>query len=121
MRCRPAVSSLLALFSISVLPAATPPSASVPLTAEQILQKVTFPEEFSATVFAAPPDVSYPVFISAAPDGTLFIGCDQNGSLGREPSRGSIVRARDTNGDGRADEFKVFARMDSPRGVAWDQ
>ena len=27
---------------------------------------------------------------------------------------------RDTDGDGKADEFKVFAEMDSPRGVIWD-
>lgn len=92
-----------------------------PLTSEQILQKVTFPPEFTATVFASPPAVSYPIFLSAAADGTLFIGCDQNGSLGREPNRGRVIRARDTDGDGRADQFTTFATMDSPRGVAWDQ
>ena len=27
---------------------------------------------------------------------------------------------RDTDGDGRADEFKTFAEMESPRGVIWD-
>ena len=53
-----------------------------PLTPEQILKKVTWPkEQFDATVFASPPKVAYPIYVSAAPDGTLFIGCDPNGSL----------------------------------------
>src|SRR4051794_5337217 len=55
-----------------------------PLTPEQILAKIKYPSEFEATVFASPPDISYPIFISAAPDGTLFVGCDQNGSIDRK-------------------------------------
>ena len=96
-----------------------PPAA--PLTpAAEILQRVTFPPEFEATVFASPPHVSYPVFISAAPDGTLFVACDENGSLDRKPDRGKVVRCKDTDGDGQADVFTTFAKMDSPRGVIWD-
>lgn len=90
------------------------------LTDAEILKRITYPPEFNATVFASPPDISYPIFISAAPDGTLFVGCDENGSLDREPGRGRVVMCRDTNGDGKADQFSNFARMDSPRGVAWD-
>ena len=96
-------------------------AADAPLTpAAEILQRVTFPPEFEATVFAAPPNVSYPVFISAAPDGTLFVACDENGSLDRKPDRGKIVMCKDTDGDGQADVFTTFAKMDSPRGVVWD-
>jgi putative heme-binding domain-containing protein len=91
-----------------------------PLSAADILKKVTFPPAFHATVFAAPPNISYPIFLSAAPDGTLFVGCDQNGSLDRRPNRGRVVMCRDTDGDGVADQFSDFAKMDSPRGVAWD-
>lgn len=91
------------------------------LTPDEILKKITYPPEFNATVFASPPDISYPIFVSAAPDGTLFVGCDENGSLDRKPGRGRVVMCQDTNGDGRADNFSTFARMDSPRGVAWDQ
>lgn len=44
------------------------------LTSEQILNKVTWPrDEFDATVFASPPDISYPIFLSSAPDGTLLM------------------------------------------------
>lgn len=88
---------------------------SAPLTSEQILKRITVPAGFEAAVFASPPQVSYPIFVSAGPDGTLFIGCDENGSLDRQPGRGRVVMARDTDGDGRADQFSTFAKMDSPR------
>jgi len=39
------------------------------------------------TLFAAPPAVNYPVFISAAIDGTLYVSSDGNGSTGRQPNR----------------------------------
>src|SRR5690349_5243532 len=87
-------------------------ASPLPLSPEQILRKVTHPPEFDATVFASPPDISYPIFISAAPDGTLFVGCDQNGSLDRKPNRGKVVMCKDTDGDGRADSFSDFAKMD---------
>ena len=96
-------------------------AAEPPLTpAAEILKRVTFPPEFEATVFAAPPQISYPVFISAASDGTLFVACDENGSLDRKPDRGKVVMCKDTDGDGQADVFTTFAKMDSPRGVVWD-
>lgn len=84
------------------------------------LKDITLPGGFSASIFARPPAVSYPIFVSATPDGTLFVGCDGNGSGGRDKDRGRILRLRDLDGDGRADEIKVFATVDSPRGVAVD-
>ena len=84
------------------------------------LKDLSLPEGFEASIFARPPAVSYPIFVSATPDGTLFVGCDGNGSGGRDPQRGRILRLRDLDADGRADEVKVFATVDSPRGVAVD-
>ncbi len=79
------------------------------------------PTGFSATIFARPPLVNYPVFVSAAPDGTLYVSSDGNGSTSRDKHRGRIVRLRDTDGDGRADESVDFVPdVDSPRGVVWD-
>ncbi len=86
----------------------------------EILKEVTVPEGFDVTVFAAPPAVNYPVFVAAAPDGTLYVSSDGNGSLGRDPKRGRIIRLRDLDNDGRADETKVFCEVDSPRGLVWD-
>ncbi len=88
--------------------------------ADGFLAGVKLPAGFKATLFAAPPDVGYPTCLSAAPDGTLYVGVDENGSLDRATGRGRIVRCRDKNDDGRADEFIEFAKVDSPRGVAWD-
>lgn len=85
------------------------------------LADVQVPEGFEATLFAAPPAVNYPTFVAAAPDGTVYVSVDKNGSLDRQPHRGSVVRLRDIDGDGRADESKLFvADVDSPRGLVWD-
>lgn len=91
-----------------------------PRTDEDILKSVKLPEGYAATVFAKPPELGYPTSVSAAVDGTIFVAVDENGSIDRKEGRGRVVRMRDTDGDGKADDFKVFAEMDSPRGVIWD-
>jgi putative membrane-bound dehydrogenase-like protein len=100
-----------------------PPRAEKPSAAQEaaILADVHVAEGFDVTVFAAPPMVNYPVFVAAAPDGTVYVSSDGNGSLGRDPKRGRIIRLRDLDGDGRADETKVFAEVDAPRGLVWDK
>ena len=86
-----------------------------------LLKDVKVADGFEVTLFSAPPQSNYPVFISAAPDGTLFVSSDGNGSLDRKPNRGRILRLRDTDGDGRADEVKEFVKdVDSPRGLVAD-
>ncbi len=99
-----------------------PPSIESLTPAEEanILKDVKVAEGFEATLFAAPPAVNYPVFVAASTDGTLYVSSDGNGSLGRDPERGRVIRLRDTNGDGRADESKVFCEIDAPRGLVWD-
>ncbi len=86
----------------------------------EILKDVKVPEGFEATLFASPPAVNYPVFVAAATDGTLFVSSDGNGSLGRDAGRGRVIRLRDLDGDGKADETKVFCKVDAPRGLVWD-
>ena len=86
-----------------------------------ILKDVKVQEGFDVTLFANSQAANYPVYVSAAPDGTLYVSSDGNGSLGRQPHRGRIIRLRDTDGDGRADEVKEFVKdVDSPRGLVWD-
>jgi putative membrane-bound dehydrogenase-like protein len=88
---------------------------------KKILSEVKVPEGFEAKLFAAPPAVIYPVSVCAAPDGTVYVAVDKNGSLDRKPNHGAIYRLRDLDGDGRADETKLFvANVDSPRGLVWD-
>ncbi|MGB1725280.1 MAG: DUF7133 domain-containing protein, partial [Limisphaerales bacterium] len=82
--------------------------------------RVNPPDGFNLTVFAQPPLVNYPVCLTAASTGELFVGIDEQGSLGKEKGRGRVVRCLDTNGDGRADEVNTFAKMDHPRGLIYD-
>jgi putative heme-binding domain-containing protein len=85
------------------------------------LAAITVPEEFDVKVFATPPVVNYPVAVGAAPDGTLYVAVDGNGSLSAMEHMGRILRVRDTNGDGVADEVKNFVPdINSPRGVLWN-
>jgi putative membrane-bound dehydrogenase-like protein len=87
----------------------------------ELLGECKLPEGFEATLFAYPPAVNYPVFVAAAPDGTLFVSSDKNGSLDRELKRGSIIRLKDLDGDGRADQSNLYVdNVDSPRGLVWD-
>lgn len=107
--------------SSSLLPAANEDKTK-PLTDQEILADVKVPAEFDLTIFARPPLAFYPVYVAAAPDGTVYVSADKNGSLGRKPNYGSVLRVRDTNGDGVADESKAFVpNVDSPRGLVWDK
>jgi putative membrane-bound dehydrogenase-like protein len=81
---------------------------------------VKAPDGFKLTIFAQPPLVNYPVCLTAASTGELFVGIDEQGSLGKEKGRGRVVRCLDTDGDGRADQINTFAKMDHPRGLIYD-
>jgi putative heme-binding domain-containing protein len=75
------------------------------------------PEGFVMREFAGPPDADYPAAITAAANGDVYVSSDQNGSLGHKKNMGRIIRCRDKDGDGKADEFiKFVPDVDSPRG-----
>jgi putative membrane-bound dehydrogenase-like protein len=80
---------------------------------------VRAPAEFEVTLYAAPPKVGYPVALAAALAGELFVAVDEQGSLGRTPGGGKVLRCVDKDGDGKVDEVKVFAKMEHPRGLLW--
>ncbi len=96
----------------------------VDLTPEEeakILEGVSAADGFDLTLFAPSQTANYPVFVAAAPNGDLYVSSDGNGSLGREAKRGRVLRLRDKDGDGRADEVTEFVKeVDSPRGLIWD-
>jgi putative membrane-bound dehydrogenase-like protein len=105
-----------------------PPGTAVPKLQEVAREKLAAglarevkpPAGFTGTLFATPAEANYPVFVAATADGTLFVSSDGNGSLGRDPNRGRILRLRDTDGDGAADEVKEFVNdLDSPRGLVF--
>ena len=118
MRSRPLLLAFHAAF-LPVVALAQPADQAARET--KILADVKVPAGFEATVFSSPPQSNYPVYAAAAPDGTVYISSDKNGSLDRKAHRGSVVRLRDLDGDGRADEAKPFVPdVDSPRGLVWD-
>jgi putative heme-binding domain-containing protein len=78
---------------------------------------VGLPTDWKINVFAAPPNIEYPTSISAAANGDIYVSSDPNGSLGKDPKFGRIIRATDTDGDGKADKFQDFVpHVKSPRG-----
>ncbi|MGC4015414.1 MAG: hypothetical protein QM755_12990 [Luteolibacter sp.] len=91
--------------------------ASVLLLSLSAPAAMAVPEGFTVRDFAGPPQVMYPTAASAAANGDVYISSDKNGSLGHKPDFGKIVRATDTDGDGKADQFQDFVpSVDSPRG-----
>lgn len=82
-------------------------------------ESVKVPPAFEATLFAAPPKVNYPVAIACEPSGAVYVAVDEQGSLGRTPGGGKILRCIDSNDDGKVDAITVFAKVDHPRGIAY--
>ena len=100
------------------------PPKVVQLSAEEeaaILKEVKVPEGLDVSLFAPAATANYPVYVAAAPNGDVYVSSDGNGSLGRNPHRGRVLRLRDTDRDGRADQVTEFVKdIDSPRGLVWD-
>jgi putative membrane-bound dehydrogenase-like protein len=97
-----------------------PPRGAAPLKPvddKTIGEVVKAPPGFRVTLFAAPPKVGYPVTLAVAPDGEVFVAVDEQGSLGRSPGGGRVLRCLDDDGDGKAERVNVFARMEHPRGL----
>jgi putative membrane-bound dehydrogenase-like protein len=105
------------------LPPLPPPRGSLSVSAETaaaVAAAVKAPAGFTVTAFAAPPVANYPACLTATHDGVVFVCVDRNGSLQTDSGMGYIARLVDRDQDGRADEYTVFAALDSPRGVVFD-
>lgn len=79
------------------------------------------PDGFTATVFAYAPDIKSPASIAASPDGRLFVGEDEyNTQPKRDPGLSRVKLCVDTDNDGSADKFTVFAdKINSPQGMTY--
>jgi putative heme-binding domain-containing protein len=130
----PCAAALIASFAVSAQqgpppqPAAgTPPLPPVRGTltisrevSDAILGAVKPPPGFAVTPFAAPPVVNYPACLTATHDDVVFVCVDRNGSLQTDANMGYIARLVDTDRNGQADAYTVFATLDSPRGLVFD-
>ena len=90
-----------------------------PIDEATFRQNVHVPPNFEATLCAAPPKVSYPVAIACEPAGAVYVAVDEQGSLGRTPGGGRILRCVDQNNDGKVDDVTIFAKVEHPRGVTY--
>src|SRR3982750_3311659 len=86
----------------------------------KVLGQMKAPDGFTLLHFAGPPFAMYPTAVAPAPDGSVYVGVDLNLAQGAVKGRGRVVRLVDTDGDGRADRYTIFADVDSPRGIAVD-
>jgi putative membrane-bound dehydrogenase-like protein len=90
-----------------------------PIDSATFAANVQAPPEFDVTLYAAPPQVNYPVAIAATPGGDVLVAVDQQGSLGRTPGGGKILLCKDRDFDGDADAVIEFAKVEHPRGVCY--
>lgn len=86
---------------------------------QKFATEVKVPNGFEATLFAAPPKVNYPVAVACEPSGAIYVAVDEQGSLGRTPGGGKILRCVDKDGDGKMDSVTTYCKVDHPRGVAY--
>ena len=129
LACRRVIlhSSLMLLATIGAMRLASaqgaPKSGTVTHNAARenaLLAGVKIPDGFTLTMFAAPPAAMYPVCLTGTVQGAVFVCVDPNLSLSAAKGKGRVMRLVDTDGDGKADTYTVFAEMDSPRGLAYD-
>jgi putative membrane-bound dehydrogenase-like protein len=102
------------------LPPARGTLTVTPEAADAVRKAVKAPAGFTVTAFATPPVANYPTCVTATHEGVVFVCVDRNGSLQADPGMGYIVRLVDNDRNGQADEYTVFAALDSPRGAVFD-
>ncbi|MBD0260316.1 MAG: heme-binding protein, partial [Cytophagales bacterium] len=90
----------------------SPPDAPAPVT-----RVPEPPGDLTITDFAGPDLTPSPACLAVAPTGEVFVGVDMQGSLGKKPDMGSIIRLTDGDNDGKVDAHTTFARVNNPRGI----
>ncbi len=115
----------MSLSRLLAFPAFRPLSA--PLAATAALLAVAFapglaaadsvPADLVLTRFSGPDITPCVATLCVSATGEVFAGVDLNGSLGRGPGKGRIVKLIDRDRDGVADSHTLFAPVDNPRGL----
>lgn len=75
------------------------------------------PEALEMVRFSGPDVTPSPAALCVAPTGEVFVAVDMNGSLGKGPGKGKIIRLIDKDNDGVADSHTIYAMADSARGL----
>jgi len=114
MGCQKATSPRVQFYS-TIEPASEDPSLLA--FTDSLREALQIPSDLEFSVFTGPDLTPSPAVIAAAPTGEVYVGVDQQGSLGTEPGLGSIIRLVDVNQDGVFDHHTEFAKVDHPRGI----
>ncbi|MCB1209479.1 MAG: c-type cytochrome [Verrucomicrobiales bacterium] len=77
----------------------------------------SIPADLESTRFAGPDVTPSPACLCVSAQGEVYVGVDLNGSLGKGPGKGRIVKLVDKDRDGVADTHTVFAAIDNARGL----
>ncbi|MGH9311050.1 MAG: PVC-type heme-binding CxxCH protein, partial [Vicinamibacterales bacterium] len=88
------------------------PKYQLPFTADESMKFIQVPAEFKLELFASEPDITEPIAFNFDERGRLWIIEALNYPnvvLNGAPGDDRIKIVEDTNGDGRADKFTVFA------------
>jgi putative heme-binding domain-containing protein len=99
-------SSVFARLALFTLPLAGFSSAADSVPADLVL-----------TRFSGPDITPCVATLCVSAQGEVYAGVDLNGSLGKGPGKGRIVKLIDTNKDGVADSSTLFATIDNARGL----
>ncbi len=80
-------------------------------------QSVKVPDGLEWKMFADKDVAACSAALSALPDGSVFVGIDKNGSLGKGEGKGYILKFVDTDNDGKHDKMTKYAPLESVRGL----
>jgi uncharacterized protein len=99
------------------------PKYQLPFTADDSMKFITVPAEFKLELFAGEPDITEPIAFNFDERGRLWIveAVDYpNRVLNGAPGDDRIKIVEDTNSDGKADKFTVFAdQLNLPTSIAF--
>jgi putative membrane-bound dehydrogenase-like protein len=84
------------------------PPSQAPVPAAEAAKRMTLPEGFSATLFAAEPDVVQPIAFTIDPRGRLWVAECYSYPNWQPQGRDRILIFEDTDGDGHFDRRTVF-------------
>jgi uncharacterized protein len=99
------------------------PQYQLPLTPQESMKYIQTPADFKVDLFASEPDIIKPISFSFDERGRLWVieAIDYpNTVLNGAPGTDRIKICEDTNGDGRADKFTIFAdHLNMPTSLAF--
>jgi len=86
-------------------------------TALRLAAADTVPADLVLTRFSGPEITPCVATLCVSAQGEVYAGVDLNGSLGKGPGKGRIVKLIDRDHDGVADSHTIFATIDNARGL----